>query len=63
MYICTYVYMYVYMYVCIYVCIMYICIYTPCLVLVEHSVVSNTSNSRTSPLAVHSRHVATKPLW
>ena len=39
------------------------CIYTPCLVLIEHSVVSNTNNVWTPPLAIHSQHVATKPLW
>ena len=37
-------------------------IYAPGLVLVEHCVGSNTDNARTLPLAVHSRHVATKPL-
>ena len=31
--------------------------------LVEHSVGSNTNNAWTPPLAVHSRHVTTKPLW
>ena len=30
---------------------------------VQHSVGSNTNNAWTPPLAVHSRHVATKPLW
>ena len=39
------------------------CIYAPCLVLVEHSVGSNTNNAWTPPLAVHSQHVAKKPLW
>ena len=38
-------------------------IYAPSLVLVEHSVGSNTNNAWTLPLAVHSRHVTTKPLW
>ena len=37
-------------------------IYAPSLVLVEHSVGSNTNNAWTPPLAVHSRHVTTKPL-
>ena len=31
--------------------------------LVEHSVGSNTNNAWTPPQTVHSRHVATKPLW
>ena len=39
------------------------CIYAPCLVLVEHSVGCNTNNASTRPQIVHSRHVATKPLW
>ena len=43
--------------------LVYIYIYAPSLVLVEHSVGSNTNNAWTPPLAVHSRHVATKPLW
>ena len=38
-------------------------IYAPSLVPVEHSVGSNTNNVWTPPLAVHSQHVATKPLW
>ena len=41
----------------------YIYIYSPCLMLLEHSVGSNANNTQTLPLAVHSRHVATKPLW
>ena len=32
-------------------------------VLVEHYVGSNTNNAWTPPLAVHSWHVTTKPLW
>ena len=38
-------------------------IYAPFVVLVEHSDGSNTKSTWTLPLAVHSRHVATKPLW
>ena len=38
-------------------------IHAPSLVLVEHSVGSNTNNACTPPLAVHSRHVPSKPLW
>ena len=33
------------------------------LVLVEHSVRSHTTNACTPPLAIHSPHVSTKPLW
>ena len=35
----------------------------PSRVLVEHSVGSNTNKAWTPPLAIHSRHVASKPLW
>ena len=38
-------------------------IYAPFPVLVEHSVGCNTNNACILPLAVHSRHVAKKPLW
>ena len=38
-------------------------IFAPSLVLVEHSLGSNTNDARTPPLAIHSRHVVTKPLW
>ena len=31
--------------------------------IIEHSVDSNTKNALTPPLAVHSRHVTTNPLW
>ena len=37
--------------------------YALSLVLVEHSVGSNTNNVWTPLLAIHSWHVATKPLW
>ena len=37
--------------------------FAPSLVLVEHSVGSNTSNAWTPSLAVHSRYVTTKSLW
>ena len=38
-------------------------IYPPSLVIVEHSVGSNTNNMWTAPLAVHSWHLAAKRLW
>ena len=37
--------------------------YALCLVHVEHSVGSKIKNAWTPPLAVHNRHVVTKPLW
>ena len=40
-----------------------LCFYASYLVLFEHSVGSNTNHAWTSPLVIHSRHVATKPLW
>ena len=39
------------------------CIYALYLLLVEHSVSSNTNNAWTPPLTVHSGHVTIKPLW
>ena len=68
-----YIYIYIYISVCVtivflcllstLVCHELICFYASYLVLFEHSVGSNTNHAWTSPLVIHSRHVATKPLW